>query len=52
MWSDQQAPPSLRMDFRRKQDRRRRILHVSWVLGPLECEVRKSFRSGKKNPEL
>ena len=47
LWSDQQAPPSLRMDFRRNQDKRR-TRHVSWVLSPLECEVRKSFKSGKK----
>ena len=29
------------MDFKRKQGRRMRTLLESWVLGPLECEVRK-----------
>lgn len=49
LWSDLWVYPSLRMDFKRKQGRRMRTLLESWVLGPLECEVRKSFRSGKKS---
>lgn len=49
--SRQRPPPSLRTDFRMKQGRRRRTFPVSCVLGPLECEARKSFRSGKKSRE-